>query len=145
MNRRELLTAAPVGIAAIVGGAAPVEALTIPERFALLPPDDQATVLAEMDRLEAKQLTPVQRAYHEWKRSLDAWNADMERDDSDENGDRWCDVTFKLADAVVSTPSTGPMDFVYKMMAYCFNGQHELSLDVGTAPLWAEARALVGA
>ena len=67
------------------------------------------------------------------------------RDDSDENGNRWCDVTYKLADAVVSTPSTGPMDFVYKLMAYCFNGQHELSLDVGTAPLWAEARALVGA
>ena len=37
------------------------------------------------------------------------------------------------------------MDFVYKLMAYCFNGQHELSLDVGAAPLWAEARALVGA
>ena len=143
IDRRQLLSAAPVGIAAVVAGAAPVEALTIPERFALLHPEDQAIVLAEMDRLEAK-LPPVQRAYGEWKRSLDAWNADMERDSSDENGDRWCDATYKLADAVVSTPSTGPMDFVYKMMAYCFNGQHELSLDVGAAPLWAEARSLVG-
>ena len=36
------------------------------------------------------------------------------------------------------------MDFAYKLMAYCFNGQHELSLDDGAAPIWAEARALVG-
>ena len=119
IDRRNLLTAAPAaGFAALVAGAVPVGAMVE---------------------------TPVQRAYHEWKRSLDAWNADMERDSSDENGDRWCHATYRLADAVVNTPSTGPMDLVYKLMAYCFNGQHELSLDEGAEPIWSEARALVGA
>ena len=119
MKRRDLLAIAPV---ALMGCPAPA----------------RAACTLSVDE------TPVQRAYREWKRSLDAWNADIERDPSDENGDRWCHATYRLADAVVGTPSTGPADFVYKLMAYCFNGQHELSFDDGAAPIWAEARALVG-
>lgn len=88
--------------------------------------------------------TPVIRAYREWKRSLDAWEADMQRDGSDENGDRWCRATYQLADAVVDTPSEGPMDFAHKLMAYCFDGRHELDLGEGAERIWAEARQLVG-
>lgn len=93
---------------------------------------------------EAKSETTVMRKYFEWKKSVDAWKADMERDDSDENGNRWCKLTYDLADSIVDIPSEGPMDFIYKLMAYTYHGEHDLSDTDGGSRLWAEARALVG-
>ncbi|NPD15771.1 hypothetical protein HOY34_11210 [Xinfangfangia sp. D13-10-4-6] len=88
--------------------------------------------------------TPVQQAYLAWKRSLDGWTADMERDSSDENGDRWCMATFKLADDILDIPSEGPMDLIWKIMAYSYHGQHEIGDGARGEEIWAEARALVG-
>lgn len=94
---------------------------------------------------QAATETPVQLKYGEWKRSRDDWMADMERDGSDENGDRWCAATYRLADEILDIPSEGPMDLIYKMMAYTFHGQHEVGDGQKGEKLWAEARALVGA
>lgn len=88
--------------------------------------------------------TPVMRKYAEWKRSRDDWQVDLDRDSSDENSDRWCAATFKLADEILGIPSEGPMDFIYKLMAYTFHGQHEIGDGSNGEKLWAEARALVG-
>ncbi|WP_374300009.1 hypothetical protein [Paracoccus sp. (in: a-proteobacteria)] len=83
--------------------------------------------------------TPVMRKYAEWKQSLEAWKADMERDSSDENGNRWCEATYKLADKILDIPSEGPMDFIYKLMTYTFEGDHEIGSgarrrDMGRGP-----------
>ncbi|NPD15801.1 hypothetical protein HOY34_11370 [Xinfangfangia sp. D13-10-4-6] len=119
IDRRQLLAAGPAaGLAALIAGAVPVEAM------------------AE---------TPVQQAYLAWKRSFDGWTADMERDSSDENGDRWCMATFKLADDILDIPSEGPMDLIWKIMAYSYHGQHEIGDGARGEEIWAEARALVGA
>lgn len=92
---------------------------------------------------QAATETPVMRKYAEWKRSRDDWMADLNRDPSDENSDRWCAATFKLADEILGIPSECPMDFIYKLMAYTFHGQHEIGDGQNGEKLWAEARALV--
>ncbi len=119
MNRRDILAAAPAaGLAAMVAGALP------------------AVAMAE---------TPVRQAYLAWKHSFDGWTADMERDSSDENSDRWCMATFRLADDILDIPSEGPMDLIWKIMAYSFHGQHEIGDGDRGEQIWTEARALVGA
>lgn len=116
MKRRSLLKALP---AALAVGAAPAIAAVAEE-------------------------TPVQRAYKAWEAARIDWeqtaNADLLSDDEET---AWCHRVYKLADDVLDQPSTGPLDFVYKLMAHTFYGDHE----VGNCPrgeeLWAEARALV--
>lgn len=88
--------------------------------------------------------TPVARKYAEWKRCHDGWTADMDLDGSDENGSRWQRVCYGLADEILDIPSEGPMDFVYKLMAYTFDGQHGIDDGVRGEKIWAEARALIG-
>lgn len=117
VSRRNLLAAAPfMGLAAAMTGATPV-----------------------MGHTE----TPVMRKYAEWKRSHEAWIADMDRDGSDENNDRWCQATYALADEIVDIPCVGPMDFVFKLMGYTFDGAHEVGAGSKGEMIWAEARALV--
>ncbi len=69
----------------------------------------------------------------------------MERDSSDENGNRWCAATFKLADEILDIPSEGPMDFIFKLMAYTFDGEHQIDDGDAGEKIWIEARSLVGA
>jgi len=117
MKRRDLMKLAPVALAA---GAVP-------------------TVAA------ATEETPVMRAYQEWESARIAWEKAAGDDGmSDEEGTAWCYKVYDLADDVLEQPSTGPLDFIYKLMAQSFHGQH----DIGDCPrgeeLWAEARALIG-
>lgn len=88
--------------------------------------------------------TPVARKYLEWKACLNGWEADMKRDGSDENGDRWQRACYGHADAILDIPSRGAMDFVYKLMAYTFEGDHSVNDSARGSELWAEARALIG-
>ncbi|WP_423212365.1 hypothetical protein [Paracoccus yeei] len=91
----------------------------------------------------AMEETRVMRAYREWQAALNAWKEASQGEISDEEGDAWCSKVSKLADDVLDQPSTGPLDFVYKLMAQSFHGLH----DIGACPrgdeLWAEARTLV--
>lgn len=116
MKRRDLMKAAPVALAV---GSLPSAAAAAVE-------------------------TPVLLAYRKWQAALDAWSNAAKGDLSDEEGSACCFEVSQLADEVLDQPSTGPLDFVYKLMAQSFHGQH----DIGACPrgdeLWAEARALVG-
>lgn len=145
MKRRDLIAAAPLVLIApaLAIGSAPL-AKSLDDRVAALSPDGRLEFYAALEQAERAEMTPVQRKYHEWKRTKEAREADMERDDSDGNGSRWCEITYRLADDVVNTPSEGPMDLIYKLMAFTFHGQHELDQTEGAERIWAEARALVG-
>ncbi|MDQ7776941.1 MAG: hypothetical protein Q4615_14245 [Paracoccus aminovorans] len=88
--------------------------------------------------------TPVARKYLEWKACLNDWEADMKRDGSDKNGDRWQRACYGHADAILDIPSRGAMDFVYKLMAYTFEGEHSVNDTARGSELWAEARTLIG-
>lgn len=87
--------------------------------------------------------TLVIRAYREWKAGLDAWNKAVEGDITDEEGAAWCNKVMDLADNVLDQPSTGAMDFVYKLMAQSFHGEHDISSCPRGDELWAEARGMV--
>lgn len=117
MKRRNLMIAAPMALAV---SSMPVAAAVAEE-------------------------TPVLLAYRKWQAALDAWNNAAKGDLSDEEGNAWCFEVSQLADNVLDQPSNGPLDFVYKLMAQSFHGQH----DIGSCPrgdeLWAEARAFVEA
>lgn len=117
MKRREMMTLVP---AALAVGAAPA--------LSGVPPR-----------------TPVQIAYRKWEAARVAWEKAAEADDfPDEVGNDWCLKVYHLADDVLDQPSTGPLDFVYKLIAQSFHDQH----DIGDCPrgeeIWAEARALIG-
>lgn len=60
-------------------------------------------------------------------------------------GERLWRESVRIADGIVDLPSTGPMDFIFKMMAHTYNGEHDLGDCPRGEELWAEARALVGA
>lgn len=116
MKRRQLLKLAPAALAA---GAVPVAAV-------------------------ASEETPVMRAYRVWREGLDAYTEASKGDLTNTENDAWCMKVYALADDVLDQPSTGPLDFVYKLIAQTFDGDH----DIGDCPrkeeIWAEARALIG-
>lgn len=45
-----------------------------------------------------------------------------------------------LADDILDLPSEGPADFVCKLVAYTFDGHHEISDGAKGHLIWAEAR-----
>ena len=119
MNRRALLKLAPAVLAA---GAVPAAALCI------------------VDPAE----TSVMRAYREWKAASDDLKDPKWDLMSVEEQDRVCDRVSKMQDVILNIPAQDQRDFILKVMAYTYFGEHGLP-DHGERPdLWAEARALVG-
>ncbi len=115
IDRRQLLTAAPVGIAAVVAGAAPVEAM---------------------------EETPVAALFREWSALNDRIeNGDDLSDDAlDEICEHRGDIAFEIYKTKVETVS----DALMKVCAMTVFGVYG-EADVGLVDVWTEARALVGA
>lgn len=149
VTRRNLLAAASamaaVGAVPAIATAATAEALTIPERFALLPPEDQALVLAEMDRLEAERETPILALFRRHQELTDA--ADAYKPDDPDVSDEEVDALFynerdRIEDELLALPCTGPGDFAAKMIVASCRGGIDLNWE--RHPIWAEARTLTG-
>ncbi|SIS86932.1 hypothetical protein [Paracoccus saliphilus] len=85
-------------------------------------------------------VTPIEATYREIVRLRAIQNADGL---SDDQVDAWGDKVMELADGIIDMPSQGPMDFIYKIMGYTLDGEHELDQSHLGKRLWVEARALV--
>ncbi|WP_374327306.1 hypothetical protein [Paracoccus pantotrophus] len=117
MKRRDLMRLAP---AALVAGAAP--------------PAGAAGV----------EETPVMRAFREWKAASDDLKDPKWDLMSVEEQDRACGRVSKMQDAILNIPAQDQRDFILKVMACTYFGEHGLP-DHGERPdFWAEARALIG-
>lgn len=151
VTRRRLLTAASavvaVGAVPAIATAATAEALTIPERFALLSPEDQALVLAEMDRLELARETPVAALFREWQAAKEVEEAAYEAcpDDDDKACDAAWNARYAVEKRMMEAPCETPRDWLLKSCAWANFGDGNGPDRVDSPQLWAEARALVGA
>lgn len=92
----------------------------------------------------AKVETPVMRLYREWDAARASWQAAVEGQMADEESNRWCETVARMADDVLDAPSQSPMDFICKLMAQTFHGDHEISSCPRGDELWTEARAMIG-
>ncbi len=86
--------------------------------------------------------TPVQRLFLEWQAAAGAADA-APRDISDEDLAALTDRAEALADDILDLPSEGPLDFACKLVAYTFDGEHDISDGAKGHLLWAEARQYV--
>lgn len=143
INRRHLLRAAPaVGFAALVAGAAPVEAKSWPERFAALSEADQATVLGTMDRLEAATETPVAALFREWS-ALEARICDSD-DLTEELLEQHYEQRRVLEDRMLTLKAATAIDVLKKVCALTVFGVYSEG-DIGLSGVWDDAKELVGA
>ncbi|WP_417626379.1 hypothetical protein [Pararhodobacter aggregans] len=88
--------------------------------------------------------SPVAILFREWLTLKREWDAAASGDLSDESNHAWCILVFAAADAVLDAPSTGPRDFLMKLFAQTFDGEHEIRDCPRGAEIWAEARSLLG-
>ncbi|OWJ70898.1 hypothetical protein CDV50_11225 [Haematobacter massiliensis] len=87
----------------------------------------------------------VRRAYLAWRSALDFLEGEGQSLPGDEQ-DALSDRVYDLADVVLNTPSATPMDTLYKVIAYTFDGEHFLAGgDPGADQILAEARAFLAA
>ena len=85
-------------------------------------------------------VTPIEATYREIMRLRALQNA---RGLPDDRVDALGDEVMKLSDCIIDMPSQDPMDFIYKVMGYTINGEHELDQGPLGERLWAEARSMV--
>lgn len=122
MNRRALIGSAPIAALAAALSAGNV---------------DQA-IAAVFDAHD----TPIIAAYREIERinaTVSEQNSSMDEDELD----RMTSEMMALADKIVDMPIQGPLDFVFKVMGYTINGEHEIGDGPRASEIWAEARKLV--
>lgn len=87
--------------------------------------------------------TPVAILFREWLTLKHKWDAAAAGNLSDEANNAWCGLVFAAADAVLDAPSTGPADFLMKLFAQTFDGEHDIGDCPRGAEIWAEARSLI--
>lgn len=85
---------------------------------------------------------PVQRMFLEWQAAAAAADA-APRDISDADLLILTGRAEALADDILDLASEGPLDFACKLVAYTFDGQHDISNGAKGHLLWAEARQYV--
>ena len=119
IDRRQLLTAAPAaGFAALVAGAAPVQAM------------------AE---------TPVTALFREWTAARAAEELAYQTSEEDAEGEKAWSERVRIENLMLATPSQGHADWMLKICAYSAFGEGGAPDIIERPDLWAEARALVGA
>jgi|GEM_PF-1955767 len=117
MKRRDLIKLAPVALAV---GAAPV-----------------AASVGETD-------TPVMRAYRLWRAAdEDLKDPKWDARNSDEQNAA-CARFSEMQDAILEIPAENSRDFILKVMAYTYLGEHGLPDHIQRPDFWAEANALAG-
>lgn len=117
MNRRDILTATLAAPVVAVANVGPVMAV------------------------EAK--TPIALTYREIIRRRDAIDA-ASSTLTDAEASEAVSAMMDLADNIVDMPTTGLMDFIYKLLGHTVNGDYGTSECPREDDLFAEARALVG-
>lgn len=85
--------------------------------------------------------TPIRAAYLEWRNVMERANH-APSDLPVQEHEALLNQAFQLADVVADMPSADPADFLLKLMAYTFFGQHDVGDGAKGNLIWAEARKL---
>lgn len=92
--------------------------------------------------LAAMPESEVAAKYREWKGCADLFDADDEGR-TEAQSSALADTMFRLADEILDLPSRGPMDLIYKLMAYTLDGSTDPLDGEHGHKIYAEARAML--